>query len=352
MKIFITGTPEINSQQILNVVGLLNKFNGELKFIELKNLDKERFNTLCPDIENINNTSEVSFDQLFDLCKWFRLFNTDIKNTDHIVLLTTLKNDKNWFSASIKRDTFIDINNWGEITNSDPKFGIAYQVVENIFQLLIGIDHKNASTHKNVHHTDEFCINEMCINKQKVIVKLKSADICESCLKLADEMKVKKEIVQEILLIINHVRENLIARVLSCPVELEKVNIDQKGIVMIGSNVLETQEIPKTLFIFFLKKLSGVSSDQLVNHVDLLYNIYSNIKKNPIKSRIEGLVTPNFGATDKYGNFYKQRNQLTRDLSTSINSKILDHYTISLHRQSKLYKINLDKKYIKINRKF
>ena len=196
MKIFITGTPEVTNQLISNVVELLNKFNGELKFIKLKNLEKERFNVICPNIENINNTSELSFDQLFELCKGVRLINTEIKNTDHIVLLTSLKNDKNWFSASIKKDTFIDTNNWNEITNSDPKFGIGYQVVENIFQLLIGINYRNAHNHSNVHHTDEFCINEMCINKQKVIVKLKSADICDSCINLASEMKVKDEIVE------------------------------------------------------------------------------------------------------------------------------------------------------------
>jgi len=352
MKIYLTGTPEISNQVVSNVVELLNKYNGELKFSKYKNIDKERFNIICPNIENIDKSNKLSFDSLFSLCQSVRLINTDIKNIDHVVLLTSIKNDKNWFSASIKKDTFIDINNWGDITNSDPKFGIAYQVVENIFQLLIGIDHSNAHNHKNVHHTDEFCINEMCINKQKVIVKLKSADICESCIKLADEMNVKKEIVEEVLLIINHIRENLIARVLSKPIELEKVDINEKGKIMIGSKIIETQEIPKTLFIFFLKKLNGVSSDKLSDHVDLLYNIYTNIKKKPIKSRIEGLVNPNFGAADKYGNFYKQRNQLTRDLSTSINSKILDHYTINLNRKSGLYKINLDKKYIKINKKF
>lgn len=352
MKIYIIGTPEVSTQMVSNVVELLNKYNGELKFFKHKNIDKERFNIICPSIENIDNSNNVSFDSLFSLCQGIRLISPDVKNIDHVVLLTSLKNDKNWFSASIKKDTFIDINNWGEITNSDPKFGIAYQVVENIFQLLIGINHVNAHNHSNVHHTDEFCINEMCINKQKVIIKLKSADICTYCIDLAINMGVKKEIIQDILLIINYIRENLIARILSNPIELEKVDVNEKGKIMIGSKILETQEIPKTLFIFFLKKLNGVSSDKLSDHVDLLYNIYTNIKKNPIRSRIEGLTNPNFGAGDKYGNFYKQRNQLTRDLSTSINSKILDHYTINLERGSGLYKINLDKKYIKINKKF
>jgi hypothetical protein len=352
MKIFITGTPEVTNQLISNVVELLNKFNGELKFIKLKNLEKERFNVICPNIENINNTSELSFDQLFELCKGVRLINTEIKNTDHIVLLTSLKNDKNWFSASIKKDTFIDTNNWNEITNSDPKFGIGYQVVENIFQLLIGINYRNAHNHSNVHHTDEFCINEMCINKQKVIVKLKSADICDSCINLASEMKVKDEIVEEILLIINYIRENLIARVLSTPIELEKVNIDKAGIITIGSNVLKSQEIPKTLFVFFLTNSKGVKSLELSNHIDLVFNIYSKFKKKPVMSRIKGLLTPKSKGGDKLSHFLKQRYQLTRDLSNALNEKILDHYTINLDKSSSLYKINLDKRYVKINKDF
>ena len=352
MKIYIIGTPEINIQLVSNVVDLLNKYNGELKFIKHNNIDKERFNIICPNIENIDSSSKLSFDSLFSLCQAIRLINTDIKNNDHVVLLTSLKNDKNWFSASFKKDTFIEINNWGEITNSDPKFGIAYQVVENIFQLLIGINHINALKHSNVHHTDEFCINEMCVNKHKVIVKLKSADICTSCIDLAINMGVKKEKIEEILSIINYIRENLIARVLSKPVELEKVNIDEKGNIMIGSNIIETQEIPKTLFIFFLKKLKGVRSDELILHIDLLFKIYSGIKKKPVISRIEGLVKPKFEGGDKYGTFYKQRHQLTRDLSTSINSKIIDHYTINLDQTSRLYKINLDKDYIKVNKNF
>jgi hypothetical protein len=351
MKIYISGTPEISNFLVSNVVELLNRNQGELKFLIHDNIKKEQFNIICPEIENLDCNNVLTFEQLFSLCQGIRLINTEIKSSDYIVLLTSLKNDKNWFSASIKKNTFIDINDWEEITNSDPKFGITYQVLENIFQLLIGINYSNAINHSNVHHTDEFCINEMCINKSKVIVKLKSADICDSCLRLASEMKVKNEIIKEILLQINYIRQNLIARVLCNPVELERVNIDKAGIITIGSNVLESQDIPKTLFVFFLKKLNGVKPLEFFKHIDLLFDIYSKYKKNPVKSKITGLVIPKTKG-DKFAHFYKQRYQLTRDLSTTINSKILDHYTINQEKESRLYKINLDKSYIKIHKGF
>jgi hypothetical protein len=155
MKVHLIKTPEYESENFRDVCDLLSSFDGALEFVATEyEFDKNQFpflHKIFPDlkfkyesdIKKIYFNKELglplSSRELFSLCDFYR--NTfNIHSDDFVVLLTIRRNALNWFSHCENKNAFVHTGDWEHYTDANPKYAIAYQVVENVMQSLIKLD--------------------------------------------------------------------------------------------------------------------------------------------------------------------------------------------------------------------
>ena len=135
MNVHITCTPEFSFEKLEEIVSLLISIPGELRFIKGNPLTQVQYKRLNEKFTNIDQISSLEFDEFFDLVQWYRELK-DIHNNDFVILISSIRNSRNWFSAFNKKNIFIHGDEWDLISDVDSKFGLAYQCVGNIFHSL------------------------------------------------------------------------------------------------------------------------------------------------------------------------------------------------------------------------
>ena len=175
------------------------------------------------------------------------------------------------------------------IPKDDEKFGIAYQVVENIFQSQIGLNISDVDKDPNIHMESIGCINDFCENKIDVMLKLRTAEICKSCLKRAEEKKVYPLILDHISRIIRNTKEKFVnSNKIESTVKPDNVYIDPDREVKIGNKEVGLDPLNKVLFIFFLKNLQGIETKLICEYKNDFYEIYKEVRTipttNPLKN--------------------------------------------------------------------
>lgn len=344
MRVHITATPEFPIDTVREVALILNETSGILEFMISEPLEVRQFSAMHKQMSEIAAIDSLSFEELFALCDTVRLFRT-IPDDEFVVLVTSIKNSEDWFSAFDGKNIFIHGVDWEYYTKKDAKYGIAYQVVENIFQTLIELDIDDPKKEPNIHEPSIGCINDHCREKFDVMIKFRTADICESCLKRAEEKKVNPLVVTQIYQIINNLRKRFVSsHILNTKSEPEKVYVNPDREVTIGPKKLKLDPVNKVIFIFFLRNLEGVETKLISGCEDNLYQIYKEVRDNPKRKTIKNL-------TGDISSFEPYRSKLNKALINQLGTNLAEHYildTVVIKDKYNRYKINLDKEYITI----
>jgi hypothetical protein len=105
------------------------------------------------------------------------------------------------------RNIFVSTIEWTHddiIETNKVEYPIAYQILENIFQYLISEDFNDYI--QLGHEPAIGCINDMCgNNKRDIIFKLRTADICKDCQRIAEE-KLETAVFDQIIEILENIR--------------------------------------------------------------------------------------------------------------------------------------------------
>jgi hypothetical protein len=171
------------------------------------------------------------------------------------------------------------------------------------------------------------------------------ADICFKCQQKAEECKVDYNILNHIQDIMESIRKNV--RMLNTyqKVNLEKVIIDKKGNIKIGSKKINMNELPSTLFIFFLNRNEAISKTSLKIYFRKIFEIYDKIDGHGNRETIEKLIDPNGKA------FRQNKWRVNSAIGKSINENLLGYYIIDEVEGNK-YFISLSKEYKDIDENF
>ncbi len=344
MIVHLTATPEFPIETVKEVILILNETSGIMEFRISVPLTVQQFSSRHKQMVDIGAIESLSFEELFELCNTVRLFRT-IPDEDYVVLVTSIKNSEDWFSAFESRNIFIHGLEWEYYTKKDAKYGIAYQVVENIFQTLLELNIDDPKKEPNIHEPSIGCINDHCREKFDIMIKLRTADICDSCLKRAEEKKVNPLIVTQIYQTINNLRQKFVSSsLLNIKTEPEKVIVNPDREVIIGPKKLKLDPVNKVIFIFFLRNLDGVKTKYIYECEDNLYQIYKEVRDNPKKKTIKNI-------TADISSFEPYRSKLNKALINQLGPHLAEHYilnSVEIHDDYNRYKINLDKEYITI----
>ena len=352
MNVYISATPEIEQYVLTDVLELLTKVKGTIQFKELPILNYDDLETFLGWGNSLDRYSSLSFDELFDICKTYRKFyysSGRITKSDYVVVLTSIPNKYKWFSSFRDNNIFIDTNGWEDYTSKDPKYGISYQVAENIFQsiLNINVEIEEVESEPNIHWNPVGCINDMCQNKKDVILKLRTAEICDKCIDRLEREGSDVEVAIQIQDIIGEIRKGLVTHIKdrlkpkARPLEVKKngrkFEIHIEGI----KEPISFEAIHRALYIFFLKNIEGVNQYDLIRHRGELSEIYFKIRSGGTGDVITRLSDP------KSDTFIKTKCELNKKLINTLGEALSAYYV--LDKDEDLFKIALENDLITID---
>jgi len=348
MKVHITSTPEYSLKVLCEVVNLLNQIPGELDFSIGGSITYKQLGLVNPIWKNYSEIESLSFDELFQVCDTFRIINK-IPDDEFVVVVTSIRNSPEWFSAFNRKDIFVYGVGWEYYTKRDSKYGVAQQIVENIFQSHLELNIDDYKNEPNIHLEAIGCINDFCDKEAEVLLKLRTADICDSCLDRADEMNVNPLVIDHIRVIITKLREEFVnSNRIKSKVKPDNVHIDPKRTIKIGSKNIDIDYLNKVLFIFFLKNLQGVETKLVCDYQEDLYGIYQEIRYDPSREPIKRMFESIKGGEPT---FEVVKSRLNRALVAQLGGKLAEFYiltTVVIKDNNNIYKINLEEEYITI----
>ena len=341
MKVYLIKTPEYDIENLEEVQELLSSFEGPMEFIAdkyefnpeqfpfLKKFWEDfRFPAYESDVRKINFDKErqipLSWKELFSLCEFYRT-TFQISKNDFVVLLTRRKNALNWFShVDENKNIFIHTGDWEHYTKAPQKFPVAYQVIENVMQHMMNIDMEQ-TPNPYVHLEPLGCMNDFCQNKQQIILKLRTGDICNECILKMQQENVDEEMINQEIGVFEVIRNQLLFRQgFRRNVNPKPINIRVSGEIYIGEKKIGLNPLESTLFILFLKHIEGISLNDLKDYRHELLKIYRMIKPSAEESKIDDLIKP----YHKDGSFSVNKSRLNKKLKSALGEPLANFYYI------------------------
>jgi len=298
--------------QIIKTIAVSDKLVEELMLIINKTNSFQ-----CNRINGIINELDDEFDwqECFEKLRTIRK-EKSIDENEFIVLLADKSNSKNWFSAcnpNGSKEIFIQTTDWDNYIYAKQVYPICYQVVSNVLQQKLFV---NDTSYSWTHEYPIGCMNDMCSWKEDINLKLKTADICTTCLDLLNE-NFQDNIIQDTIKIFDDVRK----KTLSTSTFYESPKFEQHSHTPIA----------------ITKKKISTSSDPLrkslfaIDHFDLLVKlliIYTTKIVKEKNSETEFYSENNLNEQPSLGHWVaaisKLKNLNGTDLITTAVSNIID----------------------------
>lgn len=240
-------------------------------------------------------------DAIRDLCE-----NPKIEEKDFVVLLTDVPNEGRYFSffqkSEYRRNAFINTEDWEYFTGSlQVHYALAYQIVENCLQSLINLDEEEG------HLIPRGCVNDFCYQKEEVILKMQTANICPDCRKKVNAYPEALAFQKYALSVMNSVRSELV-------LETKEVSVEEKKVEMINPDdcrlIINTTKLhfsvywksieianysmPELSFVFYLTFLEGFALKGLswvdLNNPEIKKFMIDKASQNRAKRGIQSLI--------------------------------------------------------------
>lgn len=336
MKIHLIRTPEYEVDNLKEVHQILNSYKGPMEFV-MKDFQFDK-----DDYDFLESDYPLSWEELFSLCVYYRT-KYRIRKDDFIVLITYKTNSLNWFShCDESKNVFIHAAEWEKFyVKAHHKYPVAYQVIENVLQNLMEIDSVNGNN-EYVHSTVRGCINDFCEDKREVILKLRTADICEKCIKRISEKEIPVALIDQVFQILEGLRTQfLFKKNINRFAGPFSVFIDENYKLLIpqlGNKELILEPLFSTLYILFLLNPEGIKLKNLIDFKQELKEIYKylnpNLNSPQIEKRIEDITNP------LNGSFSQKKSKINKKIKDQLGDTISQHFLIT-GKPSHPFKINL-----------
>jgi hypothetical protein len=360
MTTHLLKTPEYPAESFHAVCDLLKSFSGPIKYchpdypfrikdfpyLEVHDMPVKYYSKIAKkNPENYKpdryQEKKLTWDELLVLCNDYRRAK-DIPKDDFVIVLTDRSNELNWFSyMDTNRNGFIQAEGWENFVTTDHKYPVAYQVMENILQSLMKLD-ASAAPNEFIHEKSRACINDFCGNKEDVILKLRTGDLCEACTRRVKEMNIPPEVIMQIISTIRGVRDQvLFMKESALFFETSPVVVTADYQVLLpkyGNHEIKLTPLMRTLYIFLLSKPNGVRLVDLCEFRNDLLTIYRKLDRrdDQEKSRqaIDSLVYANGES------FNQKKSKINTAIRELLSDPRANNYIIQGSR-NEAYKINL-----------
>ena len=334
MKVHLIKDGDVGSETFSEVIDLLQAISGPIEFtcdnrnfinfeedelLEKKVSDVKSFEKSISAPLAYSSKSQIAMDNelsrplksftfpfsrkttkwstIFDKCNSYRTRN-NISNSEFVILLTEVSNSNNWFASlddKMPFNGFIHTADWNHFIKCLDSFPIAFEVIALILQKHIFHDYNELRT--SVHLDPIGCINDMCIEKKDIKLKMRTADICLDCMnKLHGKLSIAE--IHQALSIMESLRvKMLFSQNFKQNVPLGKLLIDKRNRIFLpdfGNIEIKLRPLEKTLFFLYLKHPDGIGLSFLCDYKQELYDIYTSLSSigdfQEMRNRIDEMV--------------------------------------------------------------
>jgi hypothetical protein len=365
MKVHLIKSKEVDAELFTRVVDLLGAVPGPLSFHYPKNhvVDFEQdelFTKVIPSRRKFEQLEDVminyshmerSFPLERKTASWLTLFSKaanyrekhNIPADEFVILLTDIPNKSNWFASFDEQmpfNGFVHTADWDHYITCRPEFPIAYEVMALVLQKHM-FNTRERLEHA-VHQPPIGCINDLCLNKQEIVLKLRTADICRDCMHLL-KPNLALLIIKQSLNILESLRVKMLyGQNFKQESSLSRLVIHTFRPFLLPDfeNIeVRLRPIEKALYLLFLQHPNGIYLSSLADHREELYNIYAALANNgsveEMKARIDDL-------TNALSNSASEKiSRIKRCFEDAIGEDLAANYYIQgAHGQPKFIKLD------------
>jgi hypothetical protein len=360
MKVHLVRSHELGIGKFLDVLNVLQRFPGPVEFVsgesesEIRALQSriwereedyekqieppsmsinlKKSYCLEVDIDFPHEEKFLSWKELFEKCRQFRA-KRGIPEEDVVFLLTEHGNEYNWFGSvgPSGKDFFIQTSGWRYFFGGrvDERFPVAYEVV--IWLLRSHMYPGWEEMLHGVHKETRGCGNDFCKEKKDIILKMRTADLCHSCMGILQERSVPRLVLNQLFGIMDGIRSSMTFRsrlgVIQSPSRLEVRGRNFRMFLTdLGNLELDFNPKERSVYLFFLNHPEGVHLTCLQDHREEISSYYSRLTNQSdvadIKRSIDRLLNP----LDNDINVVLSR--IRRKIRTAVGSELSEIYGI------------------------
>jgi hypothetical protein len=236
---------------------------------------------------------------------------------------------------------FIHTADWNHFIKCQDSFPIAFEVIALVLQKHMFNDYNEARS--SVHIDPIGCVNDLCLEKKNIILKLRTADICPECMnKVRSKLSIAE--IQHALNIMESLRvKMLFSQNFKQNVPLSKLVIDSKQRIFLpdfGNIEIKLRPLEKALYRLYLDHPEGIGLSFLCDYREELNNIYKKISSigdlEEMKARIDDIVNvTKSSAVEKIS-------KIKAAFVKAIGEELAKHYYIH-GGNGEVKKVNLDR---------
>lgn len=282
MNVHILRSTEYPIEDFNQVVNLLKTHTNSIK---IKGHSNVKF--------NYDNDSDIKhWDEFFKICNHFRLAKK-VNENDYVFLLTEYQNQEDYFGWMDETlgNYFIQTSDWNHYFESEVNkhFPISYEVVAWILRSLMYDTQEELK--KNAHVRARGCVMDFCDEKEDIILKMRTGDVCHFCLNRIKERGVNPSFLGNVFNTMENIRKGLMYRERNellgtvSPLRI-KLGVNRPKFVLTEMNdlILSFDESQTALYMFILQT-GGVRLAEVQDLEDNLKECYRLVKNGNILQR-------------------------------------------------------------------
>lgn len=314
------------------------RFDYPQAICEMNSLPAERRTWTFP-----HTRKAMRWRDLFGSVQEYREFYA-IPEQQFAILLTPTANIKNWFALLDENkpyNGFIHTDEWEHYISCDPSFPIAFEVIALALQRYIFEDYSQIM--ERTHELAIGCVSDLCMKKSDIILKMRTADVCVSCMQRLEQSLSLPEI-HHALAVMESLRvKMLFAQNFRQKSPPSKMVIRRNGRIYLldyGNIEIKMPTLEKALYILFLRHPEGIYLSTLNEYRQELIDIYTRISSR-------GLMEDMRRRIDEMTNVVRDQtsvkiSRIKKAFTDALGNNLAEHYIIQGE--------NAERKSIKIER--
>jgi len=350
MKAHLIKSGEVNPELFAKVMKLLQAVPGEIKFTY--DLESTKTTVLEEDFAQTSGKKKeriATWEELFSKCKEYRTNHVEDDN-EFCFLLTDIINNRHYFAAlddSAPFNGFVHTGDWDLFIDCPPEFPIAYVVISIILLRFINLNKKYDDF--KFHFESKGCVSDFCGKKKEIILKLRTADICVSCMDGLKNNNLSILVITHTIAIMEFLRKKMLdAKNVYQSTKPSRLKVNKKFEIILedfDGKIIDLPPLEKALYILFLKNPDGIYLSCLPDYRKDLYEIYEAISNKgdllEMHKRIDEM-TRRINSTTA-----EKLSRIRRIFKDAIGDDLAQHYIID-GEKSQIRKISIAKGLVKL----
>ena len=346
MNVHILRSPEYSIEDYNEVVNLLKTHTNSIK---IKSHPKVN-------ISYENEEPIKHWNEFFKICDQFRS-NKKIHEDDYVFLLTEHQNQEDYFGWTNEKlgNYFIQTSDWNQYfsTEVNKHFPISYEVVAWILRSLMYDTQEELR--EEAHLRSRGCVMDFCDEKEDIILKMRTGDVCNECLKRISDRGVNPVFLGNIFNTMENIRKGLMYRERNeilgtlSPIRIQLGKNHPKFFFSELNNIELKMGDDETAIYMFLLQNKKVVINNLPNYQDEIQECYYLVKngnknKKEIQKDVEFWLDEDKDSIPPkpFKPIIEKVSNINREIKKLLGPRLSDNYLIYNVKRTYFVKINRD----------